>query len=353
MQANVVKQEELYWQAVLTRSELEHQPFVYGVATTGIYCLPSCPSRRPKREHVQFFRLPELAESAGYRACKRCQPKSELTTDPQVELMRQICQYIAEHLAEPLTLEHLAQTFDMSHSHLQRSFTKIVGISPQAFQEAYRMQAIKTSLSQGEDIASALYDAGYGSSSRLYSKAHSQLGMTPKTYQQKGENVTIHYSISESPLGQLLVAATGKGLCSVRLGDDQQALKDELFTEFSSAEIAEDCSQLSDWVKLIVKHLGGKAPHLDLPLDVRATAFQKQVWQALQAIPYGETRSYADVAESLGRPSAVRAVASACAKNPVALVVPCHRVIRSDGSMGGYRWGLERKKRLLEQEHPK
>lgn len=341
--------EESYWQAVLKREVIQAKTFVYAVASTGIYCLPSCPSRKPKRENVSFYSLPELAEAAGYRACKRCEPRKP-QTDPQVELMRQICRYISEHLEAPLTLEHLASQFKLSPSHLQRNFKKIVGVSPQAFQESYRIHAIKASLKDGKDIAAALYDAGYGSSSQLYTKANSQLGMTPKNYQQKGENMTIHYSISACPLGLLLVAATAKGICSIRLGDDAGKLTDELIAEFSQATLEVDNGLLTNWVSLIIKHLEGKEPHLDLPLDVRATAFQKQVWQALQTIPYGETRSYAQVAEGLGKPSAVRAVASACARNPVALVVPCHRVIRTDGSMGGYRWGLERKEQLLKQE---
>ena len=339
-----------YWQAVLERNAAYDHQFVYAVSSTAIYCLPSCPSKKPKPQNVSFYAFPELAEAAGFRPCKRCKPNTP-KSHTQLERIHQICRYIAEHNSTQLTLEHLAKTFQLSPGHLQRTFKALVGISPQAFQESYRIQAIKSSLNEGKDIVNALYDAGYGSSSRLYSKSHSQLGMTPKNYQHKGENMTIFYHITDAPLGALLVAATPTGICSIRLGEDTEKLRTELMTEFSNASIEEDCEFLQDWVKHIIKHLEGKEPHLALPLDIRATAFQKQVWQALQNIPYGETRSYAQIAQSLGKPSAVRAVASACAKNPVALVIPCHRVIRSDGSLGGYRWGLERKEQLLKQEN--
>lgn len=339
-----------HWQAVLSRDKTQDDAFVYAVKSTGIYCLPSCASRKPKVENVEFFRLPELAKRSGYRACKRCKPDDKDNVDKQITLIRAICRYIETHFDESLTLELLSQEFKLSSSQLQRSFKRLVGISPQAYLEAYRISSIKTALQDGEDISAALYDAGYGSSSRLYSKANTHLGMTPKTYKEKGASVLIHYSISSSPLGKLLVAATEKGICSVRLGSESEVLLTELENEFSKADVKEDKLALAPWVKQIVAHLEGKEPHLDLALDVRATAFQKQVWLELQKIPYGETRSYSDVATAMGKPKAVRAVASACARNPVALVVPCHRVIRTDGSMGGFRWGIERKESLLAQE---
>ena len=303
----------------------------------------------PKRENVTFFSLPKLAQRQGYRACKRCQP-DEIDASPQVKLVREVCCHLEANAEQSLTLQHLSEQFSVSPSHLQRTFKKVVGISPQVYLETHRLNTVKTALQQGDDISGATYSAGYGSGSRLYARADAHLGMTPKTYREKGHATLIQYTITDSPLGKLLVAATEKGICSVCLGDDAAALKEELHTEFAQAEIKEDAAALSEWVNAILQHLNGKEPHLDLPLDVRATAFQKQVWQALQKVPYGETRSYAELAEALGKPKAVRAVASACARNPVALVVPCHRIVRSDGGMGGYRWGVERKERLLEKE---
>ena len=336
------------WQAVKQRDASLDGQFVYAVHSTGVYCRPSCPSRKPKREHVSFFALPELAKQKGYRACKRCQPDSYLSE--RSEKIQAICRYIESHQEESLNLEHLAHTFSLSPSHLQKTFKESVGISPQAYLETCRMEAIKEKLQAGDDISGATYEAGYSSSSQLYARAKTHFGMTPKTYKQKGKDTLIMYTVTNSPLGKLLVAATAKGICSVRLGKDKEGLEQELRTEFSQAEIIENAKALKPWVDSIVNHLKGKEPHLDLPLDVQATAFQKRVWQELQAIPYGETRSYSEVAEAIGKPKAVRAVASACAKNPTALVVPCHRVVRSDGSMGGYRWGVERKIALLKQE---
>ena len=324
--------------------------FVYAVRSTGIYCRPSCASRKPKRENVTFFKRPELAEKAGYRACKRCRPADELTTDPQLEKMHGLCRYIEANKGRYLTLAELGQRVGLSSSHLQRTFKKVVGVTPQAYLETCRLNAVKTALQQGDDISGATFEAGYGSSSRLYSKADAALGMTPKKYQQKGEEVRVNYAVTDCSLGKLLVAATEKGVCAVRLGDDIAELEAELFEEFSKADIRRDEVALSGWLETIVQHLEGKEPHLDLPLDVRATAFQKRVWQALQEIPYGETRSYGEVAAAIGQPSAVRAVAGACAANPTALLVPCHRVVRSDGNVSGYRWGVERKRQLLERE---
>jgi AraC family transcriptional regulator of adaptative response/methylated-DNA-[protein]-cysteine methyltransferase len=233
---------------------------------------------------------------------------------------------------------------------LQRSFKRIVGVSPQAYLEGYRMTKFKTSLQEQDDIAGALYEAGFGSSSRLYAKSSSHLGMTPKTYQAKGKDTLIRYAIGDSPLDKLLVAATDKGICAIRLADEAKTLEQELFSEFQNATFRADHETLTDWLEHILRHLEGKEPHLELPLDVRASAFQKRVWQELQRIPYGETRSYQQVAEAIGQASAVRAVASACAKNPTALLVPCHRVVHSDGSLSGYRWGVTRKQKLLEGE---
>lgn len=343
------RQTHPYWHAVVERNGELDGVFVYAIRSTGIYCRPSCPARNPKRENVTFFGTPECAQRQGYRACKRCQPDS-VEASPQVVFVREVCRYIETNVEQPLTLQRLGEHFVVSPSHLQRTFKKIVGVSPQAYLETHRLNTVKAALQQGDDISGATYAAGYGSGSRLYAKADAHLGMTPKTYREKGHATLIRYTITDSPLGKILVAATDKGICSVRLGDDATALEKELHSEFAQAETKKDDDALTEWVNAILHHLSGQEPHLDLPLDVRATAFQKQVWQALQQVPYGETRSYAELAEAIGRPKAVRATASACARNPVALVVPCHRIVRSGGGLGGYRWGVGRKEALLEQE---
>lgn len=328
------------WQAVVTRAK-----FIYAVTSTGIYCRPSCPARRPKREHVRFFQLPELARAAGYRACKRCCPDK---AQPKLELIRQLCSYIDEHLGEPLTLQILADHVTLSPSYVQRRFKKTVGISPQAYIEAKRMGTLKEKWRAGEAISGAAYEVGLGPSA-VYSRAKTQLGMTPKTYKERGVNTHIRYFSSDCFLGTLLVAATDKGVCSVSLGDDAEALVAALHDEFEQAELFKD-TNLQRWNEQLTEHLAGQTPELDLPTDVRATAFQARVWQALKTIPYGETRSYKEVAESIHSPKSVRAVAGACAKNPLALLTPCHRVVRTNGELSGYRWGVERKKKLLEQE---
>jgi AraC family transcriptional regulator, regulatory protein of adaptative response / methylated-DNA-[protein]-cysteine methyltransferase len=338
-----------YLQALAKRDSSFDGRFVYAVKSTKIYCRPSCPSRKPKTENIELFNLPELAKQEGYRACKRCHPDEAKIVDPQLEKIQAICHYI-EHHVEAISLEHLSKAFSLSPSHLQRTFTNVVGISPQAYAEAQRMNKIKTALQNGDDISGSVYEAGYGSSSRLYSKARNELGMTPKTYKQKGKNTLIAYTVTDSVLGKLLVAATEKGICGVRLADTEKELEATLSEEFSNADLQRDDKQLANYVKAILANLDGKLPHLDLPIDVKATAFQKRVWQELQKIPYGETRSYSEVAKALGEPKAVRAVARACATNSVGVVIPCHRVIGANGSLSGYRWGVERKRELLKRE---
>lgn len=347
---SILETEQNNWQAVTARDALQDGNFVYAVTSTGIYCRPSCASRKPKRENVAFFKRPELAERAGYRACKRCRPADESTSDPQVDKMRVLCRYIEANKDRPVTLAELGAQVGLSASYLQRTFKKVVGVTPRAYLEACRLNAVKAALRQGDDISGATFEAGYGSSSSLYGKADASLGMTPKTYQRKGERVVVCYAVTDCSLGKLLVAATEKGICAVRLGDDATGLEAELFEEFGKADIQRDKVALAAWLATIVAHLDGRVSRLELPLDVRATAFQKRVWQALQNIPYGRTRSYGEVAEAIGQASAVRAVARACAANPTALVVPCHRVVRRDGALSGYRWGAERKRILLQRE---
>lgn len=341
---------EALWQACLDRDRSFDGRFIIAVRTTGIYCRPSCPARKPRRENVLFFAAPELARQAGFRACKRCRPDRETLRDPLAERALSICHYIRSAIDEPVTLARLGKRFSLSPAHLQRVFKQYVGLSPLEYAEAVRMEQLKLALRQGASVTDAIYASGFSSSSRVYERAARSIGMTPRRYRERGRGERIRYSVVSSTLGQLLVASTDKGICAVQLGDDADALARLLHEEFSAAEIRRDDSAHADWVRGVVAIAEGRAPDLTLPLDVRGTAFQVQVWRALQKIPRGETRTYADVARSIGRPEAVRAVASACGANPAALVVPCHRVVQSGGGLGGYHWGIERKRRLLGSE---
>jgi AraC family transcriptional regulator of adaptative response/methylated-DNA-[protein]-cysteine methyltransferase len=323
--------------------------FVYAVRSTGVYCLPSCPARRPGREQVVFFDSPEAAERGGYRACRRCRPR-ERAQSGDIELLCRVSRLIEAETADPKHLLSLAASSGVEKSRLQRLFRKFLGLSPRAYADAIRLRRFKTQLRKGDDVTTALYDAGYGSSSRLYERSNAQLGMTPATYRRRGAGVEMGYTIAASRAGRLLVAGTGRGISAVYLGDRDDTLQAELRREFPEASIRRNSAQLSSWVRAIVTHLAGRQPHLELPLDIRATAFQRRVWEALQQIPYGETCSYSEIARQLGMPRAARAVARACATNQVSVVIPCHRVIREDGGLGGYRWGLARKQRLLDDE---
>jgi AraC family transcriptional regulator of adaptative response/methylated-DNA-[protein]-cysteine methyltransferase len=345
-----VADEERCWRAVTERDVAWDGRFVYAVRSTGIYCRPSCPSRPPRRARVVFYPLPEAAEQCGYRPCRRCRPDRVTASDPQVELIRRTCRYIETHLEGSLTLEVLGEQAGLSPFHLQRLFKRVTGITPRQYADACRLGVLKSRLKERRTVTMAMIEAGYGSSSRLYERAATQLGMTPGTYQRGGRTMQIRYTLAACPLGRLLLAGTERGICAVYLGDGDARLEAELSREFPAAEVRRDDDGLYAWVCELVNHLSGQQPHLDLPLDVRATAFQWRVWQELRAIPYGSTRSYAEIARSLGQPTAARAVARACATNPVSVVIPCHRVVREDGGLGGYRWGLERKQALLDQE---
>jgi len=268
----------------------------------------------------------------------------------QIEQIQRACEIIQANPEERHTLGALAGRVGLSRFHFQRAFTQVVGISPRAFAEACRLGQVKTALKKGERVTPAIYDAGYGSSSRLYERAGTALGMTPATYRKGAPGVEIDFTIADSPLGRLLLAATTRGVCRVMIGDNDRALEKDLREEYPAAAVRRNDGILSAQVRTLLEHLRGKSPHVDLPLDVRATAFQWRVWRQLQAIPYGETRTYREVAVAIGKPTATRAVARACATNPVALLIPCHRVIGSDGSLRGYRWGVARKERLLQQE---
>lgn len=346
-QTHTLTLDDLRWQAVLGRDALYDGQFVTAVRTTKIYCKPSCSARTPKRENVSFFATPEQAEIAGYRACKRCQPDTFTTREPHLELVQKICRVLEAQTEPALSLAQLAKQFHLSQYHLQRTFKRIVGVTPKQYALAARVQRFKDELRQTGTVTSAALEAGYKGSSRVYE--HPALGMKPLEYKQGGA-AEIAYAIVDSALGYLLVAATPRGICSVKLGSNRRALESELRHEFPSASLLPEHASLQSWVSAITEYLAGEQPHLDLPTDVRATAFQHRVWEELRRIPLGQTLTYSQVAERIGNPKAVRAVARACAVNPTALVVPCHRVIGTDKKLHGYRWGLERKAKLLETE---
>lgn len=343
-------QENDYWQAVVERNRAYDGKFVFAVRTTGIYCRPSCAARHPRRENVRFFAEPAEAERAGFRPCRRCQPALANGAEPHLDLVRRVCDYLSESQDEIPTLDELAQRFNLSPFHLQRTFKRLVGVTPRQYATARRAERFKAELKSNRSVTDALYQAGYQSSSSVYEQGTEQLGMTPAEYQRGGRSLQISFTVAPCPLGWLLVAMTRKGVCAVRLGDSPADLENKLKSEFPAAAINRDDAELESCVAPLLDYISGTRPHLNLPLDVQATAFQRRVWDALRAIPYGSTRSYQDIARAIGQPAAVRAVAQACAKNPTALVIPCHRVIREDGSLGGYRWGIERKRALLEKE---
>ncbi len=340
--------EDIFWQAVTTNDARFDGAFFLGVRTTGIYCKPSCRARTPKRENVVFFATWADAERSGLRACLRCKPREADRLDPHIEKMLKACELLESD--DVNRLDDLAAEVGLSPYHLQRSFKEIIGISPRKYAEARRMERFKTELRQRGDVTMAMYEAGFGSSSRLYEKASAGMGMTPAAYKKGGHGVTINFTITDCELGRILVARTIKGLCSVAFADDDQSLEADLRNEYPNAEIVKDARVLKGFVDEILKHLAGDKRRLDLPLDIQATAFQMRVWELLRKIPYGETVTYSQIAEKLGDVKKVRAVAQACASNRVAVVIPCHRVIGKNGNLSGYKWGIERKQKLLAAE---
>ena len=347
---SVKPNDEQLWQAVIAKDARFDGQFVFAVSSTGVYCRPSCPSRRAHRERVRFFDLPEAAEQAGFRACLRCEPQRARVLDPQIQLVQRVCRLLDASEGETVKLAELAAETGVSVFHLQRTFKRVMGISPKQYLAARRFGNFKALVRGGESVTNSLYESGFNSSSRLYEHAADELGMTPATYSRGGRGVNINYTIVDSSLGRLLVAVTERGVCAVKMDDSDAALEKDLREEFPHAQITRADSALRESVQKILNHIDNREPRLDLPLDVVSTAFQRRVWEQLRAIPYGQTVSYGDVAKALGQPGAVRAVGRACATNPVALVIPCHRVVREDQTLGGYRWGLERKKKLLAKE---
>ena len=336
-----------YWQATLARDSRADGTFVLAVRSTNIYCRPSCPARRPLRRNVIFFKTREEAEKHGFRPCRRCKPNQIAAP---VALVHRAAQYLADSSEDGIPLAGLAGELGTTQAKLRRAFLQVTGLKPRELAEALRVKRFKELLRSGKSIADALYETGYGSSSRVYERSNAQLGMTPATYRKGGKGMKIGYTIANSPLGKVLVGATDRGVSAVYLGDAENKLIAELRAEYPKAELGPAPGSYQRWVQEIVQRIEGKQPSLELPLDIQATAFQRRVWQELQKIPRGRTRTYSQVARSLGQPKAVRAVARACATNPVSIVVPCHRVVREDGTLAGYRWGLSRKEQLLKQE---
>jgi len=337
------------WRAVERRDPRFDGRFVYAVRSTRIYCRPSCPSRRPARERVTFYAAPDAAEEAGYRACRRCHPR-EARLAPAAVAVERARLHIEQNPDQGVTLSLLAAQVGMSPFHLQRTFKRLLGVSPREYQDALRVTRFKSRLRAGDTVSRATYEAGFGSSSRVYERSDSTLGMTPAVYRRGGAGLLITYTVVESPFGKLLVGATDRGVCSVALGDSDETLVRALRSDFPRAEIERWDDAHRDWVEEIVGHIGGGNVGLSVPLDVQGTAFQQQVWALLRKIPPGRTRSYGEIATELGNPRATRAVARACASNRIAVVIPCHRVVRGDGDAGGYKWGMERKRALLDRE---
>ncbi len=339
---------EEQWERVLARDPEADGRFVYAVRSTGIYCRPTCPSRRPLRRHVRFFPDGASAERAGFRPCRRCHGAPERDWPA---IVRRACALLADDTG--MTLGDAAAQLGVGPFQLQRRFKAALGITPRDFAAARRAGRLKELLARREPVTSALYEAGYGSSSRLYEKADEELGMTPATYRRGGASMHIHYTVVPSPLGRLLVAATDRGVCSIKLGDAAAGLIEDLRREYPRATIENDLGKLSPAVTTLCDFLSGASVRVDLPLDVQGTVFQRRVWNYLRRIPFGRTKSYGEIARAIGQPGAARAVAQACASNHTALVIPCHRVVQGNGAPGGYHWGAARKEKLLELESKK
>ena len=346
------------WDAVLRRDTSATGEFVYAVKTTGVYCRPTCASRRPLRKNVQFFGTTAEARAEGYRACKRCRPddasKSRAAIPPINAVVHELTRQIDANPEQPFRLTQLAKRAGYSPFHLQRNFKAIIGSTPKEYQTAARLRTLKQELRKDAPVSDAIYQAGFGSGSRVYEKADTQLGMTPSEYRSGGKGLTISYASGQTPLGLLMIGATDRGICFLQFGDNDRALQAELRRQFPAAAVqpmpGTHEEQFESWMAALNRHLRGLEPRLDLPLDVRGTAFQLIVWRYLQKVPYGEVRSYSEVAEAIGKPSAARAVARACASNSIALLIPCHRVVRGTGELGGYRWGVQGKRVLLDTE---
>jgi AraC family transcriptional regulator of adaptative response/methylated-DNA-[protein]-cysteine methyltransferase len=340
---------DLLWDAVTRRDGAWDGRFVYGVRTTGVYCRPSCPARLARRENVSFHATTEQARESGLRACKRCNPDGEDPRARREALVAAACRAIEEAEEAP-RLEDLAASAGLSPFHFHRVFRSITGLTPAAWAAAHKGRRVRESLGKGAGVTEALYDAGFNSSSRFYEKATSMLGMKPSAYRDGGRGEEIRFAVGQCSLGAILVAATGAGLCAITMGEDPEALVRDLQDRFPKARLVGGDATFERTVAAVVAFVEEPGRGLELPLDIRGTAFQQRVWDALRSIPAGETVTYTDIAARLGRPEAVRAVAGACAANAIAVAIPCHRVVRRDGDLSGYRWGIERKAELLRRE---
>lgn len=343
--------DEARWDAMLRRDRTGDGLFVCAVRTTGIYCRPGCPAKTPKRENVAFHATPADAERAGFRPCRRCRPNEPSQDERQAQAVTAACRLI-EAAEEPPTLAELAASAGLSPHHFHRIFRRVAGVTPKAYAAAHRAGRLASGLRTAETVTAAIYDAGFNAPSRFYEASNATLGMTPTAYRDGGKGAEIRFAVAESSLGPILVAATSKGVCAIRLGDDPDALVRALQDDFPKARLVGGDPAFEATVGAVVALV--ETPHArpaaDLPLDIGGTAFQRRVWQALREIPAGSTSTYTEIAARVGQPAAVRAVAGACAANELALAIPCHRVIRSDGSLSGYRWGVERKRALLARE---
>jgi AraC family transcriptional regulator, regulatory protein of adaptative response / methylated-DNA-[protein]-cysteine methyltransferase len=343
--------DEEKWGAILSRNRSSDGSFVFAVRSTGIYCNPSCPAKRPGKSQVLFFSSPSEAERSGFRACRRCRP-NEKAPSQQLVMIDELHSYIEKNLDKKLTLSILSSQVGVSPYHLQRTFKRIVGVSPREYIEALRLAKMKHSLLNGETVTKAIYGAGFTSRSRFYENGPNRFGMSAGLVRRGGAGMRIRYTILGSPLGRILVGGTEFGVCCVCMGDSDADVEETLSEQFPAATLQKDDNSLGEWAAQITKYLAGREFNFNLPLDIQATAFQSRVWREIRSIPYGTTRSYSEIARALGNPNATRAVARACATNPVALVVPCHRVVGKDGKLHGYRWGKSRKERLLHLEQP-
>ena len=337
------------WARVLARDPSADGQFVYAVKTTGVYCQPSSPSRLPRPENVEFFDTPADAEAAGYRPSRRASPDQTTARTQQAALVAAACRRI-EAAETPPTLDALAQEAGLSPYHFHRLFKSVTGLTPRAYAAAHRARKLRTQLGRGSSVTEAIYDAGFNASSRFYEASDNVLGMTPSRYRAGGAQTTIRFAVGECSLGSILVAQSDRGICAILMGDDPDALVRDLQDTFPKAELIGGDAGFEDLVAKVVGFVEAPSLGLDLPLDVRGTAFQERVWQALREVPPGSTTSYTEIAARIGAPKAIRAVAQACAANHIAVAIPCHRVIRRDGNTSGYRWGVERKRALLERE---
>lgn len=341
--------DDVKWAAVIARDRAYDGKFYYSVETTGIYCRPSCPARRPNRPNVRFHATAQDAEHAGFRPCKRCKPNQSSLHQEHTAKAAQACQLI-EQAEDAPTLGELAEAVGLSPYHFHRIFKSVVGLTPKAYATAHRHKRVRDKLSESATVTEAIYDAGYNSNGRFYATASDVLGMAPGTFRAGGAGTAIRFAIGECSLGSVLVAASDKGVCAILLGDDPEALLHDLEERFSRAKLIGGDAAFEQLAAKVIGFVEAPRTGLDLPLDVRGTAFQHRVWQALRDIPTGSTASYTEIARRIGSPKSVRAVASACAANPLAIAIPCHRVVRKDGDFSGYRWGVKRKRVLLDRE---